>query len=121
MSVKVIRATGVMGGAARVAVKVDNEVVMKLENNEEYTLPFELDEANIKVKQFFFGSKEKKVKDGDVVEIKINSIAMLLLIVSMMAVLFGSSIGINIVVFGVIGALVTLVYGLNNWFRLEVK
>ena len=46
---------------------------------------------------------------------------MLLLMVSMMAVLFGSSIGINIVVFGVIGALVTLVYGLNNWFRLEVK
>ena len=34
---------------------------MKLENNEEYTLPFELDEANIKVKQFF-GSKEKKVR-----------------------------------------------------------
>ena len=28
-----------MGGAARVAVKIDNEVVMKLENNEEYTLP----------------------------------------------------------------------------------
>ena len=53
MSIKVIRATGVMGGA-RVAVKVDNEVVMKLENNEEYTLPFELDEANIKVKQFFW-------------------------------------------------------------------
>ncbi|MCG3794208.1 hypothetical protein ACWKT7_20455 [Bacillus toyonensis] len=121
MSIKVIRATGIMGGAARVAVKVDNEVVMKLENNEEYTFPFELDEANIKVKQFFFGSKEKKVKDGDIVEIKINSIAMLLLMVSMMAVLFGSSIGINIVVFGVIGALVTLVYGLNNWFSLEVK
>lgn len=54
MSIKVIRATGAMGGAARVAVKVDNEVVMKLENNEEYTLPFELDEANIKVKQFFW-------------------------------------------------------------------
>ncbi|HDX9660950.1 TPA: hypothetical protein ROY05_005710 [Bacillus toyonensis] len=121
MSIKVIRATGIMGGAARVAVKVDNEVVMKLENNEEYTLPFEGDDANIKVKQFFFGSKEKKVKDGDIVEIKINSIAMLLLMVSMMAVLFGSSIGINIVVFGVIGALVTLVYGLNNWFSLEVK
>ncbi|MEM5642680.1 hypothetical protein AAHB52_15710 [Bacillus toyonensis] len=120
MSIKVIRATGIMGGAARVAVKVDNEVVMKLENNEEYTFPFELDEANIKVKQFF-GSKEKKVKDGDIVEIKINSIAMLLLMVSMMAVLLGSSIGINIVVFGVIGALVTLVYGLNNWFSLEVK
>ena len=41
MSIKVVRATGMMGGAARVAVKIDNEVVMKLENNEEYTLPFE--------------------------------------------------------------------------------
>ena len=121
MSIKVVRATGMMGGAARVAVKVDNEVVMKLENNEEYTLPFEGDEVNIKVKQFFFRSKEKKVKDGDIVEIKINSIAILFMIVSIMAVVFGSSIGINIVVFGVIGALVTLVYGLNNWFSLEVK
>ena len=37
MSIKVVRA--MMGGAARVAVKIDNEVVMKLENNEEYTLP----------------------------------------------------------------------------------
>ena len=54
MSIKVVRATGMMGGAARVAVKIDNEVVMKLENNEEYTLPFEGDEANIKVKQFFW-------------------------------------------------------------------
>ncbi|SLK05471.1 hypothetical protein SAMN05880553_2488 [Bacillus toyonensis] len=60
MSIKVIRATGIMGGAARVAVKVDNEVVMKLENNEEYTFPFELDEANIKVKQFFLEVKKRK-------------------------------------------------------------
>ncbi len=60
MSIKVIRATGIMGGAARVAVKVDNEVVMKLENNEEYTLPFELGEANIKVKQFFLEVKKRK-------------------------------------------------------------
>ena len=43
------------------------------------------------------------------------------MIVSIMAVVFGSSMGINIVVFGVIGALVTLVYGFNNWFSLEVK
>ncbi|ARO66160.1 Uncharacterized protein B5E39_3888 [Bacillus cereus] len=60
MSVKVIRATGMMGGAARVAVKVDNEVVMKLENNEEYTLPFELDEANIKVNNSFLEVKKRK-------------------------------------------------------------
>lgn len=60
MSIKVVRATGMMGGAARVAVKVDNEVVVKLENNEEYTLPFEGDEVNIKVKQFFLGVKKRK-------------------------------------------------------------
>ncbi len=33
---------------------------MKLENNEEYTLPFELGEANIKVKQFFLEVKKRK-------------------------------------------------------------
>ena len=60
MSIKVIRATGVMGGAKRVAVKVDNEVVMKLENNEEYTLPFELDEANIKSKTILLEVKKRK-------------------------------------------------------------
>ncbi|PFK46230.1 hypothetical protein COI93_05410 [Bacillus cereus] len=121
MSIKVIRATGMMGGATRVALKVDNEVVMKLENNEEYTLPSDVTEAKIKANQLFFGSKEKQVKSGDIVEIKINGLAMLLFIVSLIAVLFGSSIGPNVILFGVIGCFVTIVYSINNWFTLEVK
>ncbi|PEA81180.1 hypothetical protein [Bacillus pseudomycoides] len=121
MSIKVIRATGMMGGATRVALKVDNEVVMKLENNEEYTLPSDIKEAKLKANQLFFGSKEKQVKSGDIVEIKINSIAMLLYMVSLIAVLFGSKIDPNVIWFGVIGSLVSLVYSINNWFTLEVK
>ncbi|PDY46410.1 hypothetical protein [Bacillus pseudomycoides] len=121
MSIKVIRATGMMGGATRVALKVDNEVVMKLENNEEYTLPSDVKEAKLKANQLFFGSKEKQVKSGDIVEIKINSIAMLLYMVSLIAVLFGSKIDPNVIWFGVIGSLVSLVYSINNWFTLEVK
>ncbi|SDY95421.1 hypothetical protein [Bacillus sp. 166amftsu] len=121
MSIKVIRATGMMGGATRVALKVDNEVVMKLENNEEYTLPSDVKEAKLKANQLFFGSKEKQVKSGDIVEIKINGLAMLLFMVSVIAVLFGSKIDPNVIWFGVIGCLVTLVYSLNNWFTLEVK
>ncbi|EOP53422.1 hypothetical protein KOY_02846 [Bacillus cereus VDM021] len=121
MSIKVIRATGMMGGATRVALKVDNEVIMKLENNEEYTLPSDVKEAKLKANQLFFGSKEKQVKSGDIVEIKINSIAMLLYMVSLIAVLFGSKIDPNVIWFGVIGSLVSLVYSINNWFTLEVK
>ena len=110
-----------MGGATRVALKVDNEVIMKLENNEEYTLPSDVKEAKLKANQLFFGSKEKQVKSGDIVEIKINSIAMLLYMVSLIAVLFGSKIDPNVIWFGVIGSLVSLVYSINNWFTLEVK
>ncbi|CAI8759350.1 MULTISPECIES: hypothetical protein [Bacillus] len=121
MSIKVIRATGMMGGATRVALKVDNEVIMKLENNEEYTLPSDVKEAKLKANQLFFGSKEKQVKSGDIVEIKINSIAMILYMVSLIAVLFGSKIDPNVIWFGVIGSLVSLVYSINNWFTLEVK
>lgn len=61
------------------------------------------------------------MKSGDIVEIKINSIAMLLYMVSLIAVLFGSKIDPNVIWFGVIGSLVSLVYSINNWFTLEVK
>ncbi|CAM4279968.1 hypothetical protein [Bacillus manliponensis] len=121
MAIKVIRATGIMGGATRVALKVDNEVVMKLANNEEYSLPSDVEKANIKVNQLFFGSKETEVKSGDIVEIKINSIAMLLFFVSLIAVLFGSTLNTNVILFGMVGLLVTLVYAWNNWFKLEVQ
>ncbi|MEH7460070.1 hypothetical protein V7183_23565 [Bacillus sp. JJ1127] len=121
MAIKIIRATGMMGGATRVALKVDNEVVMKLENNEEYMLPSDVEEAKIKANQLFFGSKEKQVKSGDIVEIKINGIAMLLCMVSLIAVLFGSMIDPNLIWFGVSGCLITMIYSINNWFKLEVK
>lgn len=121
MAIKIIRATGMMGGATRVALKVDNEVVMKLQNNEEYTLPSDVENARIKANQWFFGSKEEQVKSGDIVEIKINGIAMLLCMVSIIAVLFGSIINSNVILLGMIGLLVTIVYSVNNWFKLEVK
>ncbi|MEI4804082.1 hypothetical protein WAZ07_23285 [Bacillus sp. FJAT-51639] len=121
MAIKVIRATGMMGGVTRVALKVDNEVVMKLENNEAYTLPSDVKEAKIKANQLFFGSKEKQVKSGDIVEIKINGIAMLLYIVSLIAVVYGSMIDRSVILFAFIVSLVTLVYSIKNWFKLEVK
>lgn len=121
MAIKVIRATGIMGGATRVALKVDNEVVMKLENNEEYTLPSDVEKAKVKVNQLFLGSRETEVKSGDIVEIKVNSIAILLFFVSMIAAFFGSIFDSSVILFGMVGLLATLVYGLNNWFKLEVK
>lgn len=75
----------------------------------------------IKANQLFFGSKEKQIKSGDIVEIKINGIAMLLCMVSLITVAFGSMIDPSIILFGFIGSLVTMVYSIKNWFKLEVK
>ncbi|PGZ97129.1 hypothetical protein COE51_15215 [Bacillus pseudomycoides] len=121
MSIKVRRATGMMGGATKVALEVDHQVVTKLKNNEEYTIPCEGEKVTIKAKQMFFGSEEKQVERGDIVEIKINNNALLLLVVSVMAMLFGDMISPTIILMGLIGAVVTIVYSTKKWFDLEVK
>ena len=121
MSIIVKRATGMMGGATKVAVEVDHEVVTKLSNNEEYTIPCEGEKVTVKAKQMFFGSEEKQVERGDIVEIKINNSALFLFVASLMAILFGQMISPVVILMGLIGSLVTIVYSTKNWFKLEVK
>ncbi|WP_044642598.1 hypothetical protein [Risungbinella massiliensis] len=119
MSIKVKRATGIMGGASNIALKVDNQVVKKLKNNEEYIIQAE--KATVKAKQWFFGSKAKQVERGNTVEIKINNMALLFYIISLVLVLFGKMISPIIIVIGLIGVLGTIVYSTKNWFELEVE
>lgn len=121
MSIKVKRATGIIGAATKIALEVDHQVVTTLKNNEEYTIPCEGKKVTVKAKQWFFGSEEKQVERGDMVEIKINNNILLLYVLSVMAMLFGDRISLIVTLIGLIGAIVTIVSSTKKWFKLEVK
>ena len=121
MSIRVKRATGMMGGTAKVALEVDNHLVKNLKNNEEYTITSDAEQVTMKAKQWFFGSEERQVERGNTVKIKINNNAMLLYIVSLLALLFGTMITPIITLIGLIGAVVTVIYSTRRWFLLEVE
>lgn len=120
MSIKIKRDTGMMGGASKVALEVNQAVVKKLKNNEEYIISSK-DDVLIKAKQGFFGSEKKKVNPGDMVEIKINNAALLLFVVSLLAMFFGTQINPVVTLLGLVGGLVTVIYSTRKWFILEVK
>lgn len=92
VSIRVKRATGMMGGATKVALVVEKKVVKHLKNNEEYTISSDAEQVTMKAKQLFFGSKETQVERGHTVQIKINHTAVLLYVVSLVAMLFGTII-----------------------------
>jgi hypothetical protein len=120
MSIRVKRATGMMGGTTKVALEVDNQLVKKLKNNEEYTITSDAEQVTMKAKQLIFGSEERQVERGSTVNIKINNNAVLLYIVSLLAMLFGTMITPVITIIGLIGAVVTVIYSTRKWFKLEV-
>ncbi|MFD1068253.1 hypothetical protein [Oceanobacillus locisalsi] len=66
-----------------------------------------------------FGSPEKEVKDPSSVEIKINTTALFLFILSLIFIFIGAVISPIVIGIGVIGAVVTMVYAAKNWFKLE--
>lgn len=119
MSIKVKRATGIVGAASKIALEVDHQVVKKLKNNEEYII--EAEKATVKAKQWFLGSKTKQVERGNTVEIKANYTALLLYVVAVAVTIFGKNISPFITVIGFIGMLGTISYSIKNWFKLEVK
>jgi len=71
MSVTVKRNTGWMGTASRISVKLNEEKIEKIANNQQIrlNLPDSDDEARLKVTQFGAKSNEIIVTDGDTVEI----------------------------------------------------
>lgn len=121
VSIRVKRATGMMGGATKVALEVEKKVVKHLKNNEEYTISSDAEQVTMKAKQLFFGSKETQVERGNTVQIKINHTAVLLYAVSLVAMLFGTIINPIITFFGIAGGVVTVFYSTKQWFKLEVK
>lgn len=121
MSIHVKRDTGMMGGATKVALEVDNKVVKKLGNNEEYTISSDGKQVTMKAKQWFLGSKESKVDRGNTVSIKINNLAVTLYFIFLLVMLLGASIHPIVSFIGMAGFVITIIYSLNNWFKLEVN
>lgn len=110
-----------MGGASPVSLKVNNQVVKKLKNNEEYTISLDSEKTNIKANQWFFGSEEKQVEKGSTVNIKINSQALMLYLISLIVVIFGGFSNIILLsLIGLIGIIITIIYSIKHWFKLEI-
>lgn len=120
MEIRVRRATGFLGFASSVALKVDNQLVRKMKNNEEYVLNTDEQNVRIKANQLYFGSHEKLVNADEIIVIKTNPIALILFLVSMALIVYGKlthQLAISILAFPII--LVTIVYAIKNWFVLE--
>ncbi|WP_066192500.1 MULTISPECIES: hypothetical protein [Gracilibacillus] len=121
MSIKVKRNTGMLGGAMKVSLSVDGQQTSKLSNNEECIIDSTKDSTKIQAKQSFFGSPEKEVKDPVRIEIKINTMAVLLFIISLAFIFIGGMINHVIVIgIGLVSVIATMIYGVKNWFALEI-
>lgn len=122
LTIKVKRNTGMMGVASPVSLKVNSQVVKKLKHNEEYTISLDSEKTNIKANQWFFGSEEKQVEKGSTVNIKINSQALMLYLVSLIVVILGGFSNIILLsLIGLIGMIITIMYSTKHWFKLEVE
>lgn len=120
MCIHVKRATGMMGAATKVALEVDNKVVKKLGNNEQYTVSPESAQVTMRAKQWFLGSKERNVERGNTVRIKMNNLAVTLYFIFLIVTILGPQINPIVFYIGMAGFAITIIYSIKNWFKLEV-
>jgi len=122
LSIKVKRNTGMMGEASPVSLQVNSQVVKKLKNNEEYTISSDSEKVNVKANQWFFGSEEKQVEKGSTVDIKVNSKAIMLYLISLIVVFLGGFSNVILLsLIGLIGIIITIIYSTKHWFKLEIE
>nr|WP_318539736.1 hypothetical protein [Terribacillus saccharophilus] len=77
------------------------------------------DEAvKLKAKQWFFGSKELEVADDASVEVRINMVALLLLLVAIVCLILGVMIAPIITAVAAILFFICITYSSKNWFQL---
>ncbi len=117
MKITVKRNTGFMGGASKIALKVDQQKVKALKNNEEVEVNIQGESAEVNANQWFFGSKGVKVAAGDSVEIQTNPTALLLFGI-FVALLILSIFLKGIIIAGalLVCVLVVLFYSINNYY-----
>ncbi|BAC12332.1 hypothetical protein ACFQ4N_14415 [Oceanobacillus iheyensis] len=122
MAIKLKRNTGMMGGATRITVKADNEKLTSLKQNEEKHIDLPKDKTQITANQWFFGSKPTSVKDGDNVKVRMNNYALLLYILSMIALFTGLfTSNLILLIIGILLIFITMIYAIKNWFVVNVK
>ncbi|PAD34273.1 hypothetical protein [Terribacillus saccharophilus] len=117
MAIHVKRNTGMMGGLAKVAVIVNGQYAAKLGNNEDTTFKSS-ESVKLKAKQWFFGSKEMEVVDDANLEVRINTVAVLLLLAAIVCLILGVILSPIITALAVILFFVCIIYSSKNWFQL---
>lgn len=122
MSIKLKRNTGMMGGATRIIVKADSKKLTSLKQNEETLVDLPEDQAKITANQWFLGSKPTSVKDGDNVVVRMNNSALLLYIISMVALFTGLfTSNLIILIIGIVLIFITTIFAIKNWFVVNVE
>lgn len=124
MEVKITRKTGFMGGTTSVSLLVDKQEEVKLHNNQEYIIESAKDHVTVRVKQWFFGSKELSVNKNEQYDIKVNPICLLLLYAGLIFVLsagFMNQPDLKVILAGIgLGSLfATAFMSLKSWFILQ--
>lgn len=122
MTIKVKRNTGIVGFATPITLKMNNEVIKKLKNNEEYIISPESEKVTVEANQWFFGSEEKQVVDNSMIAVKTNSTALLYYTLTLAAIIVARFAHLPILsVIGLIGIAITINYSTKNWFKLEIQ
>lgn len=122
MSIKIIRKTGFMGMAVRLAVKVNGEKIAKISHQESLQLNIKEKEALLRVSQLGTISNEIKVNDGDVIEVKISNWSYLFVFLLFFNILLSSlniHSGYQIAVMAIVVILWLLTLFVLNGFRLR--
>lgn len=124
MEVKITRKKGFMGGATSVSLFVDKQKETKLHNNEEYIIQSAKDHITVRVKQWFFGSKELSIHKNKHYAVKINPICLLLFFIGIVFILiagFTNQTDLKVILAGVgLGSLIaTFVMSIQSWFILQ--
>lgn len=118
MKIGIKRNTGAVGGGAKISVKMDQEKVASLKNNEERE--FEVSgPTQISVNQWYMGSKVVEAKPGDKLEIKINPLMIPCLILFVLFLIsFSLRIGI-VTVIAFLGILAIFVFCIKNYLIVK--
>ncbi|WHZ31699.1 hypothetical protein QNK01_09475 [Desemzia incerta] len=122
MSIKIIRKTGFMGMAVRLAVKVNGEKIAKISHQESLQLNIKEKEALLRVSQLGTISNEIKVNDGDVIEVKMSNWSYLFVFLLVFNILLSSlniHSGYQIAVMAIVVILWLLTLFVLNGFRLR--
>ncbi|MHC5252630.1 hypothetical protein ACYRGN_09710 [Listeria kieliensis] len=118
MKIGIKRNTGAVGGVAKISVKMNQEKVASLKNNEERE--FEVSgPTKISANQWYMGSKVVEAKPGDKLEVKVNPLMIPCLILFVFFLIsFSLRIGI-VTVIAFLGILATFVFCIKNYLIVK--